>query len=215
MSQLFYKGKKREHETDEDLRTSHSEDFHGFGPEIREELSKKLKRFVGERNSSEIKVLEIGTGFARTLSFLAETLPMNRTKIWTVDPSSDVLNSAKKFLKEKSLDSNVVFVEASAEKLDNFGANDFDLVISVMVLHHVLALKPVLKEMARVVKREVGKIILVDFKPEAHTLPFTKQHEEKDFFKVHDIELEAKGLGLESEFNDHEYWYVGRLHKLN
>jgi ubiquinone/menaquinone biosynthesis C-methylase UbiE len=212
---LFYKGKKREHETDEDLRTSHDEDFHGFGPEIREELSRSLKRFVEERNKSEIKVLEIGTGFAGTLSFLAETLPKNKAKIWTVDPSSDVLNNAKKFLKEKSLDANVEFVEATAEKLDKFSANDFDLVISVMVLHHVLAIGPVLKEMARVVKtkKEGGVVILVDYKPEAHTLPFSKQHEEKDFFKAHEIEIEAKSLILESEFKDYGYWYLGELRK--
>jgi ubiquinone/menaquinone biosynthesis C-methylase UbiE len=210
---LFYKGKKREHETDEDLRTSHDEDFHGFGSEIREELSKRLKRF--DSSNSEIKVLEIGTGFARTLYFLAETLPKTRAKIWTVDPSSDVLNNAKKFLQEKSLDAIVEFVEATAEKLDKFNANDFDLVISVMVLHHVLALDPVLKEMVRVVKtkKEGGEIILIDYKPEAHTLPFSKQHEEKDFFKAHDIEIEAKSLGLESEFKDYGYWYLGELRK--
>lgn len=33
---------------------------------------------------------------------------------------------------------------------------------------------------------------MVDYEPEAHTLPFSKQHEEKDFFKVNDIKLGAK-----------------------
>jgi ubiquinone/menaquinone biosynthesis C-methylase UbiE len=207
---LFYKGKKRENETEEDLRARLSEDFHGFGPEIREELSKSIRNFDG--NKSEIKVLEIGTGFGSTVSFLAETLPKNKAKIWTVDPSSDVLNNARLLLKEKSLDANVEFVKARAEKLDIFDENYFDLAISVMVLHHVLALEPVLKEMARVVKKE-GKIILVDFKPQAHTLPFTKQHEEKDFFNPQDIIKEAERLGLKTQLKDHEYWYFGELRK--
>ena len=88
----------------------------------------------------------------------------------------------------------------------------FDLVISVMVLHHLVAIKPVLKEMTRVVRKS-GKILLLDWKPEAHELPFQSGHMEKDFFKTSDIEELANKLGLDVKVDDHKFWYLVELCK--
>ncbi|MHB1907405.1 MAG: class I SAM-dependent methyltransferase [Nitrososphaerales archaeon] len=201
---MFYKGKKREGRISKD----HS-DFHAEGSEIRKEI---IRRIEIPKGSGEIRVLDVGTGFGTTVSLLAKKFPKKRTKIWTIDPSRQVLNSVRKDLREKELDSNVNFVLASAEKLDKFQDDYFDLVISVMVLHHLVAIKPVLKEMTRVVRKS-GKILLLDWKPEAHELPFQSGHMEKDFFKTSDIEELANKLGLDVKVDDHKFWYLVELCK--
>src|SRR5579883_2480920 len=123
--------------------TSPGSDLHGFGEVIRGELSEHIPR------DESLDVLDVGTGFGISIEFLARRLS-KRSVIWTVDPSREVLARAKEAT-DKSLAGRLRFAVASAEKLA-FEDESFDIVVSVMVLHHIEKLQPALAEMARVLK---------------------------------------------------------------
>jgi ubiquinone/menaquinone biosynthesis C-methylase UbiE len=187
---LYHKGKKVEkHVT--------GTDFHGYGETIRNEVKRLLP-------SGQLKVLDVGTGFGTNVTFLAKNLPQG-SKIWTIDPSSEILAEVKQKLGGAA--SNVEFVRASAEKLD-FPDGFFDLAVSVMVFHHMKDLGAAVEEIARVT-RKGGKFIVVDYKPEAsHELHFQSRHVESDFFKLKDVEKAIKSHNMSLKIKDFGLWYL-------
>jgi len=208
---MFYKGKKR----DEDVSKIQDCDFHGHGDLIREEVSERITEAVrGTADpSGGLKVLDVGTGYGKTAALLANVIN-EKSKIWTIDPSSDVLENARNVLKEKGLEKRLEFVQASAEDLHAFDSEFFDIIVSVMVLHHIVALRPALKEMERVLKSKKGRIILSDWSHEAHELPFESGHKHEDFFGLKEINEEIKGLELTTTFSkEFDYWYIVELTK--
>jgi ubiquinone/menaquinone biosynthesis C-methylase UbiE len=190
---LYYKGEK--------YQPNHPKtDFHGQGEAIRKELASRIHPSKGMR------VLDIGTGFGRNLESLA-TLLRGEGKIWTLDPSNEVLENAEKAMREKQLDKNITFVNGTAENLP-FEDNFFDLVISLMVLHHLPKVEAATKEIVRTLKNG-GVVILSDWGKEAHELQFASRHEEKDFL---DPQLVESLLKMENVSNvaisKFSNWYI-------
>jgi len=189
---LFYKGGKM-------VAASANTDLHGYGEEIRRELKRRIPR------GRKLKVLDVGTGFGINVAFLAQWLSKG-SGIWTVDPSKEVLTDVEATLAKEAA-GRISFVEASADDLD-FADGFFDLVVSVMVLHHIEKLQPALKEMARVLKPG-GTLVIVDYKPEAsHELEFRTRHEEPDFFRPEAVAKAMGRLGLEGRPSDFGLWYL-------
>jgi ubiquinone/menaquinone biosynthesis C-methylase UbiE len=208
---MYYKGTKREGEI-------HDNDFLGYGDKIREALKERILFFeegaLSRSTENEIRVLDIGTGYGKTIELLT-SIPFSKpTKISTIDPSNEILERAKKILREKHLDENVEFVQTGVEKLDYFQSDYFDLIVSVMVLHHIVSLRPALEEINRVAKKG-SKVILLDWKREAHVLPFTTGgHKYEDLFGLNEITEQITGLDLRLDFSQElDYWYIGEFSK--
>jgi len=189
---LFYKRGKM-------VASSPNTDLHGYGEAIRTELRRRIPR------NRMLKVLDVGTGFGINVAFLVHWLSEGST-IWSVDPSKEVLAKMKAMLGKENA-RRVRFAVATADDLE-FEDGFFDVVVSVMVLHHIEELQPALAEMARVLK-PAGTLILVDYKPEAsRELEFLTRHEESDFFQP---EAVAEGIGklsLAARPRDFGIWYL-------
>jgi ubiquinone/menaquinone biosynthesis C-methylase UbiE len=189
---MFYKGGKM-------VAASPNTDLHGYGEEIRKELGRRMPR------DKKLKVLDVGTGFGINVAFLARWLAKG-SAVWTVDPSKEVLADVKATL-DKENSRLVRFAVASADDLD-FEDGFFDIVVSVMVLHHIEELQPALREMARVLKPG-GLLVVVDYKPEAsHELEFRTWHEESDFFKPAAVVDGIGKLGMVGRPSDFGIWYL-------
>ena len=189
---FYYKGGKM-------VVASRNTDLHGYGEEIRGELGRRIPR------GKKLKVLDVGTGFGINVAFLAGWLSKG-SAVWTVDPSKEVLADVKAALDKEST-RLVRFAVATADDLD-FGDGFFDVVVSVMVLHHIEKLQPALKEMARVL-RPGGTLVIVDYKPEAsHQLEFRTRHEEADFFGPAAVVKGIGRLGMAGRSSDFGVWYL-------
>jgi ubiquinone/menaquinone biosynthesis C-methylase UbiE len=193
---VYYKGK----EVSELGHGHDGSDLHGFGEQIRVELSKRIPR------DEEVKVLDVGTGFAMTTEFLARTLSKG-SRIWTLDPSSEVLQHAREKLETKGLATRVEFVCGSVDHI-RFHDGYFGLVLSVMMLHHVEGAPKGLREMARVV-RAGGRIVVVDYSPDAASeLEFRARHARQDFLPMSEVDKVLATNGFAVKSSDFGRWYL-------
>ncbi|MDG6904875.1 MAG: class I SAM-dependent methyltransferase [Nitrososphaerota archaeon] len=194
---MYYKGEKI------DRPSFHHNDFHGYGDKIKRELGKHIPR------NRKLRVLDIGTGFGAVAGFLSKHLSKS-SKLWTVDPAREMLEGAKMMLAKEGLDKRIPieFVKADASNLD-FEDGFFDIVVSVMVLHHVQDLNSVLKELLRVLKKG-GKLILVDYVPKASMiLEFHRRHAESDFFEPKMVAESIKQIGsVKVRLKNAKLWYL-------
>ncbi len=194
---FYYKGGKM-------VVASRNTDLHGYGEAIRRELGRRIPR------GKKLKVLDVGTGFGINVAFLAGWLSKG-SAVWTVDPSKEVLEDVRAALDEESA-RLVRFAVATADDLD-FQDGFFDCVVSVMVLHHIERLQPALKEMARVL-RPGGRLVVVDYKPEAsRELEFRTRHEEADFFEARTVVKGMGMLGMKGTPHDFGMWYLVEARK--
>ena len=104
------------------------------------------------------------------------------------------------------LASQVSLLPGTAERLP-FADCEFYLAMGVMLFHHLVEVPPALREMARVT-RSGGKLLLVDWGPTAHLLPFAIEHRAEDFFTPHAIETMLREIGLHPTVEQHPMWYV-------
>lgn len=109
------------------------------------------------------------------------------------------------------LASQVSLVPGAAERLP-FADGEFHLTMGVMIFHHLVEVPPALREMARVT-RSGGKLLLVDWGPTAHLLPFAIEHRAEDFFTPHAVGEMLKGAGLHPAVEQHPMWYLAETIK--
>jgi ubiquinone/menaquinone biosynthesis C-methylase UbiE len=102
--------------------------------------------------------------------------------------------------------SQVSLVPGAAERLP-FADREFHLTMGVMIFHHLVDIPPALREMARVT-RPGGKLLLVDWGPTAHLLPFGIEHRSEDFFTAHAVDQMLRDVGLQPVVEQHPMWYV-------
>jgi ubiquinone/menaquinone biosynthesis C-methylase UbiE len=194
---LYYKGKKVKGPI------IPSTDFHGYGNKIRSEIWARIPK------NRKLRVLDVGTGFGSTVTFLTKRLAKG-SEIWTVDPSKEILDNVRKKLAEEDLLQRTLieFVQADAAKLD-FENDYFDVVVSVMVLHHLEGLEAVLNQLTRVTKKG-GRILLVDYVPAAgKELEFRKRHHESDFFEPKKVLELMKKTGVSKvALKQVKLWYL-------
>lgn len=173
-------------------------DFHGYGPSIRERLAALVP------GDEDMKVLDVGTGMATTSRFLLERLS-KKSHVWSLDPSGDVIEQAKATFGSSDR-RRITFVRGTASDM-KFEDDTFDVVVSVMVMHHMEAVDTPIAEMSRVLKRG-GRLVVIDFSPKAHTLDFSSRHAEKDFFAASTVVRAARAAGLTPRVEDHDKWYL-------
>ena len=161
---------------------------------------------AGRLSHDGVKVLDVGTGFAGNAEFLARSLSKG-SKVWTLDPSREVLAKARKTLTAKGLSSRIEFVRGSASET-GLESGFFEYVVSVMALHHIEDLGPAMREMMRVLKAR-GKILLVDYGPEAaDEFHFATRHAKSDFFASSQVADILRGEGAEVMTLDYDFWYL-------
>jgi ubiquinone/menaquinone biosynthesis C-methylase UbiE len=173
-------------------------DFHGYGTSIRERLSELIPK------QEDIRVLDVGTGMGSTAKFLLQHLS-KRSHVVSLDPSEDILAEAKSALSAEGR-RRITLMRGSADDL-KFGNGSFDIVVSVMVMHHIEAVDESIAEMSRVL-RPGGRLIIVDYSPEAHDLDFQSRHNEDDFFESDTISEAAKASQLTPRIENHGKWYL-------
>ena len=173
-------------------------DFFGYGKEIRAALEKQLP-------TQAVRALDIGTGFGRNAVFLAHHLAPG-SHVWSVDPSEESLKLGATALQEAGLTASVTLGPGSVERLP-FRDDEFDLTMGVMLLHHLVDVPSALREMGRVTKPD-GKLLIVDWGPTAHLLPFGIEHRAEDFFTPHAVEKMLMESGFGATVEQHQMWYV-------
>ncbi len=173
-------------------------DFFGYGDAIRAALERRLPR-------RPVSALDVGTGFGRNAVFLAHHLPPG-SHVWSVDPSEDSLKRGEEAVQAAGLAPQVSLLPGAAERLP-FADDEFHLAMGVMLFHHLVEVPPALREMARVT-RPGGKLLLVDWGPTAHLLPFGIEHRPEDFFTAHAVAEMLRTVGLQPVVEQHPMWYV-------
>lgn len=189
---LYYKGEK--------LDAGHMQDtdFHGYGSLIMERLTEIIPA------DEDLHVLDIGTGMASTARFLLQHLSKG-SRVWSLDPSEEVLSRARGVIAAEDR-KRIKFLRGSADDL-KFEGRSFDIVVSVMVTHHMEEVGKSIAEMSRVLKRG-GRLIIVDYSPEAHVLDFRSRHAKEDFVKSSTISTAMKGARLKPHIENHAKWYL-------
>lgn len=173
-------------------------DFFGHGNEIREALKQRLP-------GHPVRALDVGTGLARNAVFLAHQLAPG-SHVWSVDPSEESLKRGAAAVQEAGLAASVTLGPGSVERLP-FRDDEFDLTVGVMLLHHLVQVPPALQEMGRVTKPD-GKLLIVDWGPTAHLLPFAIEHRVEDFFTPRAVEKMLLEAGFGATVEQHPMWYV-------
>ena len=154
----------------------------------------------------DVKVMDVGTGSAGNVEFLARVLSSG-SRIWTLDPSEDILRGARETLTSNGLGSKVEFIRGNADKID-LEDGFFDRVVSVMTLHHIGELRPAVKEMLRVLKAR-GKMLLVDYRPAAaDRFQFATRHARSDFFESAQVGSILKSEGASARAYDFDSWFL-------
>ena len=108
------------------------------------ELIERLFNRIDLRNT--IQVLEIGCGIGIVSAHLTNRYNMN---VVGIDLDSEQIAIAKMYNKENE---HLKFIEADSTKLP-FGEHEFDMVLSIYVLHHTGNWKKTLEEINRVLKQ--------------------------------------------------------------
>jgi ubiquinone/menaquinone biosynthesis C-methylase UbiE len=193
---MRHKGKPVSHPAPSHQGPGH--DFFGHGEEIRAALDRRLPR-------EPVRALDVGTGFGRNAVFLARHLSAG-SHVWSVDPSEDSLKQGEEAAQKAGLVAQVSLVPGAVEHLP-FADREFHLTVGVMLLHHLVAVPPAIREMERVT-RPGGKLLLVDWGPTAHLLPFAIEHRVEDFFTAHAVERIFREVGLQPVVQQHPMWYV-------
>lgn len=179
-------------------RRGNRHDFFGYGDGIRASLIRRLPR-------RPVWALDVGTGFGRNAVFLAHHLPQG-SHVWSVDPSEDSLKIGEEAVQKAGLTSQVSLLPGTAEHLP-FADCEFHLAMGVMLFHHLVEVPPALREMARVT-RPGGKLLVVDWGPTAHLLPFAIEHRVEDFYTAHAVDNMLREVGLHPVVEQHPMWYV-------
>jgi len=142
------------------------------------ELVERLFNRIDLRNT--IRVLEIGCGVGIVSAHLTNRYNMN---VVGIDLDSEQIAIARMYNKENE---HLRFIEADATKLP-FGDQEFDMVLSIYVLHHMGNWEKPLEEINRVIKPD-GYFIFYDLACSKFTArifgPFVRKYA---FYTIDDI----------------------------
>ncbi len=178
--------------------TPHSPfDMHGFGEFFAEKIKGAMKDW------SELQVLDVGTGSAANAIYLAGLVGA-KGKVYSVDPSREILQNATRIIKEKGLSKRIKLVEAKAESLP-LENSSFDAIVTLMSLHHLENLDKAFQEFSRVLKAN-GMYVLVEWTAKASAFI---HHLAADFLSLEQVRMMLEHTGLEvveSEQSDYSFF---------
>jgi len=128
----------------------------------------KMRKYIYKMVASKVLKLDVNKGITLELGIgggflaieIAKFIP--HLKIIGVDLSYDMLNLAKKNIKEAGMEDRIILCKADIKEL-SFKNSSFDLVISHGVLHHLADPIIVFNEIARVLK-ENGRFLINDLR---------------------------------------------------
>ncbi len=187
---MYYKGKTAQGKLLE-------RGFHGFGSEIRREMLKRV-------NKQSHIILDIGTGSGRNIRFLANAI--DDINIFSIDPSLKALETVKENIILESTRQELTLIGGDAEHAP-FKEGSFDLVFSVMSLHHIENIDLALQEMVRVLKTS-GNLLVVDWTPKASEL---MNQPPSHFLRVDELKNVADGLRFKNQITEFPTWYISKI----
>jgi ubiquinone/menaquinone biosynthesis C-methylase UbiE len=164
------------------------------------ELHKALARSVAD--FSPRYVLDVGTGYGTSVDVLARRFG-GVARIWSIDASTEVIRSVRKTLKNAGLAEAVFLKKANAERMP-FRSGHFDLVVSLLSLHHFANPSKAIREMRRVTSNQ-GRLIVADWKP---TRSRVTPHSVKDIPTLTFVKRQLKQLGWAANSREGRYWYL-------
>jgi len=189
---MYYKGKTAQGKLFE-------RGFHGFGSEIRREILNRVKK-------QDHIILDIGTGSGRNIRFLTNAI--DEIKITSIDPSLKALETVKENIILESNGQELTLIGGVAECAP-FREGVFDLVFSVMSLHHIENIDLALQEMVRVLKKS-GNLLVVDWTPKASEL---MNQPSSHFLRVNDVKNVIDRLRFKNEINEFSSWFISKISK--
>jgi ubiquinone/menaquinone biosynthesis C-methylase UbiE len=148
------------------------------------------------------RILDVGTGYGMSVQLLTEQF-RNRARIWSIDPSRSVILDMRKSARHSGASWHVSFKQAEAEALP-FPATKFDLVISLVALHHFSNPEKGLREMVRVLAPR-GKLIVADWRPVVSSVV---PHSAKDIPSPAFVLRVLKRLEVPTAVQRGPYWYL-------
>ncbi|MGA2460824.1 MAG: class I SAM-dependent methyltransferase [Candidatus Bathyarchaeia archaeon] len=167
---------------------------------VHRDVSRALRRSIS--GLSPRHVLDVGTGYGASVELLARRFG-GMGRIWSIDVSAEVIRSVREMLKSKGLGESVFLKKGKAEQMP-FRAGRFDLVVSLLSLHHFSNPLEALREMARVTSHG-GKVIVADWKP---TKSPVTPHSAKDIPSPTFVERKLRLLGWSTTLKEGRYWYL-------
>jgi ubiquinone/menaquinone biosynthesis C-methylase UbiE len=166
---------------------------------VRERVQNVVVRLVSHMHAR--RILDVGTGFGYNVRLLAQ-LFKGKKEVWSIDPSFEVLREARRMLNANGLTKNVKLLNAKVEDMP-FQDGFFDMISSVMLVHHLVDFRNGLREMVRVLA-DNGRLFIVDWRPvSSKVIP----HRARDFADPEEILQILVQLGLSVRLRKYRYWY--------
>jgi ubiquinone/menaquinone biosynthesis C-methylase UbiE len=164
--------------------------------EVRKVLMRSLSGFAPHY------VLDVGTGYGTSVELLARQFGAI-AGIWSIDASAEVLRAVRESLKNEGLAEAVFLKKGNAERMP-FRSGHFDLVVSLLSLHHFANPSKAIREMRRVTSDQ-GRLIIADWKP---TRSPVTPHSVKDIPTQTFVKRQLKQLGWAANSREGRYWYL-------
>jgi ubiquinone/menaquinone biosynthesis C-methylase UbiE len=171
------------------------------------EVRKALMRSVA--GFSPRYILDVGTGYGTSVELLARRFG-GVARIWSIDASTEVIRAVRKTLKNEGL-AEVVFLKKADAECMPFPSGHFDLVVSLLSLHHFANPAKAIREMGRVISDQ-GRLIIADWK--ATSSPVTP-HSVKDIPTLTFVKRQLKQLGWAANSREGRYWYLVQASEKN
>lgn len=153
------------------------------------------------------RILDVGTGYGTSVQILARRFGKT-ARIWSVDASPEVLREVRRDLRKNRLTRPVTLRLGRAEHLP-FRAKRFDLVVSLLALHHFSNPRRGLLEMARVVTPG-GRLVVADWRPvKSPVVPHSSKDIPSPNFTIQAL-TKARFSAVK---NSGQYWYLVRATK--
>jgi ubiquinone/menaquinone biosynthesis C-methylase UbiE len=167
---------------------------------VHQQVQRQSKRSLSHIRAH--RILDVGTGYGMSAKTLAKRFG-NSSLIWSIDPSTEVLRQVRNDLKVMKYARRIKFRKARAEDLP-FGAETFDLVVSLLALHHFSKPEKGVREMVRVLAPG-GRLIVADWRPvKSPVVPHAPKHIPSP---THVTEL-VRPLGFSITIHKGRYWYL-------
>ena len=158
-------------------------------------LVMRIKEEIQELNLSRGKLLDIGTGTARTLIELTKEIRLSDIKFVGVDYFEDMVAAAKNNVKQCNLSERVEIYQGDVHKLI-FSDHSFEVIIGRSVVHHWADPVAAYKELFRVLKP--GGVIII------HEPCKNPSDEALQYFNQQRSDMGIHGMNLEEKFTSEE-----------
>jgi len=165
-----------------------------------QQVQRESKRSLNDIRAR--RILDVGTGYGMSAKTLARRFGKS-SRIWSIDPSAQVLRQVRNDLKNRKYAKQIKFRKARAEELP-FRAGAFDLVVSLLALHHFSKPEKGVREMGRVLAPG-GRLMIADWRPvKSSVVPHTPKYVPSPTYVTRLI----RQLGFSTIVHKGRFWYL-------